>query len=379
MDNLVRAEQGEMPTSLTSEPVQEPAPKPLSPFSRFTGQRDPLRPSILRKNIFKILQSKVSTLSRFVTFNNSEGKAAPIVDTENAVKPALFGWRALSTIQAGGSNTAMFRKPDDVTQRIIIDQQIKMWALTEKLRAEDEKDAQQSPDRLKSFGFDPEHLIQRYSGDIQSQGCSHCVSTESATGRYQERYRKDRIMEALFAQSKSFYEYIDVLCRIEALPKVGRRSYDNRVGLMGSQLPRDSDEWRAVFEDGHEFLTTQTHGPFERLILHEKLPVIRKLFIWLFSRKDVAIADPENDYLSSEAVDTVERAVISTFCCGILIAPMAILLLVELSGAASLAVIVAFSALFVMSLSVTGVKLDGQLLALCAYVAISATFVANLN
>ncbi|KAK6062846.1 hypothetical protein SCUP234_11896 [Seiridium cupressi] len=275
MDNLARAEQGEMPTSLTSEPVQEPAPKPLSPFPGVTGPGDHLRPSVPRKNISKILQSKVSMLSRFVTFNNSEGKAAPIVDTENAAKPTLLGWPALSTIQAGGSNTAMFRKPDGVTQRIIIDQQMKMWALTEKLREEDEKDAQQSPDRLKSFGFDPEHLIQCYSGDIQSHGCRHCVSTEFATDRYREKYRKDRIMEALFAQSKSFYEYIDVLCRIEALPKVGRRGYDNRVGLMGSQLPRESDEWRAVFEDGHEFLTTQTHGPFERLILYEKLPIIR--------------------------------------------------------------------------------------------------------
>lgn len=66
------------------------------------------------------------------------------------------------------------------------------------------------------------------------------------------------------------------------------------------------------------------------------------------------------------------------FCGAMLLAPVAILLLATLSVSESLGVVVAFGALLVILLSLNGVKLDGMLIGLSAYIAVLGAFLSNL-
>lgn len=70
---------------------------------------------------------------------------------------------------------------------------------------------------------------------------------------------------------------------------------------------------------------------------------------------------------------------ISVFCGILLIAPVSILFLASLSRSESLVVVIAFSALYILSIQLTRVGLDGILLGLCAYIAVLVTFLANLE
>lgn len=101
--------------------------------------------------------------------------------------------------------------------------------------------------------------------------------------------------------------------------------------------------------------------------------------MWLFRDKKLSAMDSENYYLDTDALRSFTRICTGLFCSAMLIAPMAILLLVELSDAASLGVIAAFGGILITFLSLLSVGLDGIMLGFCAQVAVLATFLANVR
>lgn len=86
-------------------------------------------------------------------------------------------------------------------------------------------------------------------------------------------------------------------------------------------------------------------------------------------------------YVNSRYLVFIIRALLGMCCMILLLTPVAILLLGHLSRIGILGVAVGFSAIFVVVLSILEVKMNGMLLALCAYVAVltaSFSFV-NIN
>ena len=101
-------------------------------------------------------------------------------------------------------------------------------------------------------------------------------------------------------------------------------------------------------------------------------------FKWyLKSRDRRSNGNDTNEYLLTDRLRILDRALVGIGSSFFLAAPVAILLLGDLDPGQSLAVLCTFATLIVIILACRGMKMDAMLLALSAYFAVLVAFLSN--
>ncbi|KAI0119606.1 hypothetical protein F4814DRAFT_412607 [Daldinia grandis] len=295
------------------------------------------------------------------------------------------GWPSIAATQLYYPNFNMHRRFSYLLHRVLIDQETKLAYLEDILEKLDRKDKESNPTRLNSLYFDPETLLSgRASAQAQSRAASIQThpTTSKVTDRGQEetnednRWKdKDLILESIIPIWKTYNELLQLGMETQKLPRVSRREHRAFYDVVEKDHTLRASAYQFLYsnDDFVTIVTDRVHQYFETLIYGDT--PIKRLIKRIFGRTD------ENFNLEIDnRILTVFFKVLVVFISGVLLlSPVAILLLVNLSRAQSFGVVVSFSFAFVAVLAWLNCNWDTILVGLSAYMAVLVTFLSNLE
>ncbi|KAI1654060.1 hypothetical protein F4813DRAFT_372027 [Daldinia decipiens] len=326
----------------------------------------------------------------------NEGPAEPRTRNNNAghenfrgdsdfIDDAPAGWPSIAATQLYYPNFSIHRRFSYLLHRVLIDQETKLAYLENELEKLDKKDKENDADRLNSLPFDPETLLASHTpAQAQYQPTSIQTSpTTSKAGKEQKKTNednrwddKDLILESAISRLKNYHELLLLGKETQNLPRISRREHRAFYDEVESRHTLfDASAYQFLYPND-DFVTTNTdrvHHYFERLIYGDT--PIKKLIKGIFGRTD------ENFNLEIDnRILVVAFKVLVVFTSGLLLlSPVAILLLVNLSRSLSFVVVVVFSFAFVAALTCLKSNWDTILVGLSAYMAVLVTFLSNLE
>lgn len=295
----------------------------------------------------------------------------------------------------------MYPKLEDSRARTILYKAAKIRAMGQLLQEHDEAYSVGGDNKKRRAPlFDCERLLgghpspgtqDKYDANTFMTGgrvctCSLARDHQNISGSLPVQDCKARILEALSWEVKVYMDMVVATSNMAALPTVSQICYGNLLSWINDDLPMEADA-RALFsDDNSDFVSTDlglVNQPFESIIYTTILLVQRIMIRFSDWRDNSGTRSDENSpvYVNSRYLVFIIRALLGMCCMILLLTPVAILLLGHLSRIGILGVAVGFSAIFVVVLSILEVKMNGMLLALCAYVAVltaSFSFV-NIN
>ncbi|KAI2773462.1 hypothetical protein F4815DRAFT_488216 [Daldinia loculata] len=319
------------------------------------------------------------------TGNNSTGYENFRGDSD-LKKGVPIGWPSIAATQLYYPNLSIHRRFSYLLHRVLIDQETKLAYLENKLQELDKEDEGSNAARLKKLSFDPETLLSSHTPS-QAQYQPTSIQTAPTTSKVvKEKQRKtnednrwedkDLILESILPRLKNYDELLLLGKEMQKLPRISRREHRAFYDEVKNHHPLlDAPAYQFLYSND-DFVTTVTdrvHQYFETLIYGET--PIKRLIKRIFGRTD------ENSNLEIDnRILVVFLKVVVAFMSGVLLLfPVAILLLVNLSRAESFIVVVAFNFAFVAALAYLNCNWDTILVGLSAYMAVLVTFLSNLE
>ncbi|KAF3069004.1 hypothetical protein GL218_08223 [Daldinia childiae] len=244
------------------------------------------------------------------------------------------GWPSIAAIQLYYPNFSIHRRFSYLLHRVLLDQETKLAYLEKKLEELDEKDKESNASRLNSFPFVPETLLSGHTLS-QAQYQPAFLQTNPTTSKLVKEEQKN-------TNDNSIWENKDL--------------------ILESAMPRLKN-----------YVTNRVHQHFETLIYGDT-PIKR------FIKKILARTRGNSNLEIDNWILVFLLKVVVVFMSGVLLlSPVAILLLVNLSRAESFIVVVAFNFAFVAALACLNCNWDTILIGLSAYMAVLVTFLSNLE
>jgi hypothetical protein len=192
--------------------------------------------------------------------------------------------------------------------------------------------------------------------------------------------------------------------KLAGLPQVSPREHENLQNWISDDLPTNDDARAFFSENWFDFITTDARfiqHPFESIIYSRTIPfvqvrcpplspspriLLRRGHKGIFHRisewKNGFTGDSSNDgilFLNSELLVYIIRGALGLCCILLLMAPVAILLLADLTNPESFGVMISFGTMFMFVLGTLGIKLEGMLIGFCAYLAVLTACLVNLR
>ncbi|KAI1377282.1 hypothetical protein F4677DRAFT_415789 [Hypoxylon crocopeplum] len=304
-------------------------------------------------------------------------------------KAAPRGWPSIAAIQMFYTNFSIHRRFGVLMQRILTDQETKLAYLENKLEELDEEDKTLNPSRLKSLAFDPDRLL---AACTQTPAPSPTAREHSSTQRRDDEQQeqgeqyikwkdKDLLLEAIVPRLKSYLELLQLDKEMQKLPPISRLEHKIFYNEIRKYHSLDEPAYQFLYSND-DFITTVTdriHQYFEALVYGDS-PIMTRIKA-LIGRKQ---RNHSQDHAPAIEIDkrfiVVPIKVLVAFASGVLLlSPVAILFLVDLSRVQSFAVVVVFLFAFVAALSSLNTNWDTILVGLSAYMAVLVTFLSNLE
>ncbi|OTA61229.1 hypothetical protein K449DRAFT_434992 [Hypoxylon sp. EC38] len=336
-------------------------------------------------------------------------------DIKNA---APKGWPSIAATQMYYNNFNLHRRYSYLMQRVLVDQETKLAYLENKL---DELDKEDDPVRLKSLSFDPDRLLTTcVRAPAQAQSATTQSPSPGPRTEEQEEHReenplwkdKDLLLEATMPRLKSYIELLQLDKEMQKLPPISRREHRVFYDEIRKYHTLDESAYQFLYSND-DFVTTVTdrvHQYFEALVYGDS-PIISvsssPSYFWYIRLgvKSKRESSPTNSSLSRKyikrfigrvhnnhgqdhapAIEIDKRLIIIplkvtvAFASGVLLlSPVAILFLGNLTKVGSFGVVVGFMFLFVAVMSWLNTNWHTILVGLSAYMAVLVTFLSNLS
>ncbi|KAI0381740.1 hypothetical protein F5Y04DRAFT_254254 [Hypomontagnella monticulosa] len=311
-------------------------------------------------------------------------------DIKNA---APRGWPSIAATQMYYTNFRIHRRFSYLTQRLLIDQETKLAYLENKLEELDKEDERSNTSNLRSLPFDPDRLLATCN-QVRSQPQpitpEQPLPTSSRDregeqgGEYVQWKDKDLLLEAMVPRMKSYFELLQLSKDMQKLPPISRREHNAFYDEIRQYHTLDEPAYQFLYQSD-DFVATVTdrvHQYFEALVYGDS-PIMKRIKR-LIGREHNNHNNHNQDRAPTIGIDekffVVPIKVLVAFTSGVLLlSPVAILFLGDLSRGASFGVVVAFIFLFVAVMSSLNTNWDTILVGLSAYMAVLVTFLSNLE
>ncbi|KAI1407020.1 hypothetical protein F5Y13DRAFT_183736 [Hypoxylon sp. FL1857] len=323
-------------------------------------------------------------------------------DIKNA---APKGWPSIAATQMYYNNFSLHRRFSYLMQRILVDQETKLAYLENKLEELDKEDEGNDITRLRSLPFNPDRLLatcaraprQAQSATIEQPPPASYRNEGQQEHRTDDTLWKDKdlLLEAMMPRLKRYIELLQLDKEMQKLPPISRR--EHRIFYDEIRIHHTLDEPAYQFlYSNDDFVTTVTdrvHQYFEALV-YGNSPVMSVgsspsylRFIRLeYIKKLIGRVHNNNhnqDHAPAIEIDKrliiIPLKVLVAFASGVLLlSPVAILFLVDLTRAESFVVVVVFMFTFVAVMSSLNTNWYTILVGLSAYMAVLVTFLSNL-
>ncbi|KAI0129200.1 hypothetical protein F4776DRAFT_627826 [Hypoxylon sp. NC0597] len=301
----------------------------------------------------------------------------------NIKNAAPKGWPSIAATQMYYNNFNLHRRYSYLMQRILVDQETKLAYLETKLEELDKEDEA----RLKSLSFDPDRLLTTCAR-APAQAQSATTQSEPPTSRteeqeeHREEYNpwndKDLLLEATMPRLKSYIELLQLDKEMQKLPQISRREHKAFYDEIRRYLDKSACQFLYPNEDFVTTVTDRVHQYFEALVYGDS-PIMShiKRFIGRVHNNH------SQDHAAAIEIDKrlviILLKVIVAFASGVLLlSPVAILFLGNLTKVGSFGVVVGFMFLFVAVMSWLNTNWYTILVGLSAYMAVLVTFLSNL-
>ncbi|KAI8966123.1 hypothetical protein F5Y11DRAFT_213877 [Daldinia sp. FL1419] len=304
------------------------------------------------------------------------------VDIINA---PLYGWPYVAATQFYYRNFSIHRSFKYLRHRCLLDQESKIAYLEKRLKDLDKSDKENNTGRLTSLPFDPDTLLFGHTR-AQAYFQSTSIPTPPTTSKVDDRQQgerdqyspwqdKDLVMEAIKKECYSYMKFILHDQEMEKLSHVSAKTHKafHREVAEYSRLDESASQFLHSEEDFVSTYTDQAHQYFEGLLYKDKSP------------DDADVPDhntQDTNYIrgiNNQIFVIILKTLVVFVSGGLLICPMAILFLVNLSRVWSFVVVVFFNFAFGAVLVYQNYKLETILVGLSAYMAVLVTFLSNLQ
>ncbi|KAI0840117.1 hypothetical protein F5Y06DRAFT_263687 [Hypoxylon sp. FL0890] len=309
-------------------------------------------------------------------------------DIKNA---APKGWPSIAATQMYYNNLNIHRRFALLMQRVLVDQETKLAYLETKLEELDQEDKDKDVPRLNSLRFDPNSLLatfvqaqpQAQLADVQQYpSTSYGNEEQQQNGREYDMWKdKDLLLEAIILRLKRYNEVLQLDKEMQKLPSISEREHRIFYDEIRIHHPLDEPAYQFLYSID-DFVTTVTdrvHPYFGNFVSLMYFP-FRK-----YIKKLVRRAHNNHNEDHPPAIDIDKRLIIAplkvvaAFLSGaLLLSPVAILFLVDLTRVISFVVVVVFMFAFVAVMSWLKTTWYTILVGLCAYMAVLVTFLSNL-
>lgn len=288
------------------------------------------------------------------------------------------------------TNFRIHRRFSYLTQRLLIDQETKLAYLENKLEELDKEDERTNASNLRSLPFDPDRLLAA-CGQVrvrsqpvipeQSPPTSSRNGEREQGGEYVLWKDKDLLLEAMVPRLKSYIELLQLSKDMQKLPLISRREHNAFYNEIEEYHTLDDPAYQFLYPSD-DFVTTVTdrvHQYFEALVYGDS-PIMKRIKKLIGREHNNHHQDRAPAIGIDEQFFVVPIKVLVAFTSGVLLlSPVAILFLVDLSRAQSFGVVVAFIFAFVAIMSSLNTNWDTILVGLSAYMAVLVTFLSNLE
>ncbi|KAI1776179.1 hypothetical protein F4818DRAFT_373295 [Hypoxylon cercidicola] len=300
------------------------------------------------------------------------------------------GWPSVAAIQFYYPNFSIHRRFSFLMQRILTDQETKLAYLETKLEELDKEDERIDASRLNLLPFDTDRLLAacrrtRYQPPA-SEGPSSS-SPHGSEGQEGEQAQgeepaiwidKDLLLEAMVPRIKNYIELLQLDKEMQKLPAISRREhkifYDE---IRNHHLDGPARQFLHPQDDFITTVTDRVHQIFEAFVYGES-PIVSRIKRFIGRERSNHSHVPVLEIDKRRLVFPIK--VTTAFTSGVLLlAPVAILFLGDLSKRVSFVVVVIFLFAFVAVMSYLKTNWDTMLVGLSAYMAVLVTFLSNLE
>ncbi|KAL7625510.1 hypothetical protein AAE478_004730 [Parahypoxylon ruwenzoriense] len=303
------------------------------------------------------------------------------------------GWPSFAAIQMYRPNFSIHRRFSCLMQRVLIDQETKLAYLENKIEELDREDDRGKVPRLKSLPFDPDRLLATYARaraqPTAAQGIPSGTDKKDGQEEQEEKDKqwedKDLLLEAVVARLKTYLELLQLDKEMQKLPRISRREHKVLYNEIRKYHIPDGPAHQFLYPKD-DFITTIADGVHQYFegFLYGKNPIISSSYKRI--KRLIGRIDKGKNRDHPPVIEINKRLfvvlikVIVAFTSGVLLlSPIAILFLVDLSRAQSFGVVVSFLFLFVAVMSSLNTNWDTILVGLSAYMAVLVTFLSNLE
>ncbi|KAI1138874.1 hypothetical protein F5Y05DRAFT_382710 [Hypoxylon sp. FL0543] len=310
--------------------------------------------------------------------------------TDSDIKNAApKGWPSIAATQAYYNNLNLHRRFAFLTQRILLDQETKLAYLETKLEELDKEDENNSVLRLKSLPFDPNQLL---ASPLQSQAEAQLADAQrspptSSGNEGQQANRdeynpwkdKDLLLEATISRLKQFFELLQLDKEMQKLPQISRREHRMFYNEIRKRHILDAPAYQFLYAN-EDFITTVTdrvHQHFEPLVYGD-WPIMSYIKKVIGRVHDYDDQDAPAIEIDKRLIIVPLKVLIAFGSGALLLSPVAILFLADLTRPQSFAVVVTFMFTFVAVMSYLNTNWHTILVGLSAYMAVLVTFLSNL-
>ncbi|KAI1075824.1 hypothetical protein F5B20DRAFT_366223 [Whalleya microplaca] len=299
------------------------------------------------------------------------------------------GWPSIAASQMYYSNFSIHRRFRYLMQRILVDEETKLAYLETKLEELDKEDEQNDISKLKSLPFDPDRLLTPSTRTRTLKNPPNLTPAGNREKRNQEEEEysqwkdKDLLLEATTPRLKNYIELLLLDKEMQRQPPISRREHKAFYDEIRQYHVLEGSAYQFL-HPRDDFVTTVTdrmHQYFETMVYGDKSSCFKRLIGRKHSShlnnhgKDDAPVIEINNWIF-----VVIIKVLVAFASGVLLlSPIAILFLVDLSREASFGVIVAFLFAFVAVMISLNTNTYTVLVGLSAYMAVLVTFLSNLE
>ncbi|KAI1398089.1 hypothetical protein F4819DRAFT_46553 [Hypoxylon fuscum] len=298
------------------------------------------------------------------------------------------GWPSIAAYRMYYPNFCIHRRFSYLMQRVIMDQETKLACLENKLQELDREDATINVSRLRSLPFDPDRLLTAYTRTRPQPTPNQAHRPTSSRNGEQNEQRdeyiqwkdKDLILESMLPRLKSYHELLQLEKEMQKLPRISRREHMIFYDRIRKHNVLDELACQFLFPIDDFISTTDRVPQYFEGLLYRDTPIISRIKRIIGQTQDSNTQGrrPGIEIDKRFFVITIKILVASTSGM-LLLSPVAILFLLDLSREQSFGVVVSFLFLFVAVMSSLNTNWDTILVGLSAYTAVLVTFLSNLE
>ncbi|KAI1391079.1 uncharacterized protein F4822DRAFT_171939 [Hypoxylon trugodes] len=224
----------------------------------------------------------------------------------------------------------------------------------------------------------------REQGLTESNGGNRASNHPLFQSSAEQACSRDLLFKKTFDRLKLYTESVLLVHQLQKLPRTSRWEWSSLYQTFkGENLLKDSSWNFLCFQD--DFLSTRAERADRTFagLVYGDAPLSR-LFRWIFKIRNRECKGNEAKartmiYLHTGGMESLKNGLVATGSGIILMVPVGILLLQPMDKVTSLVVVVCFGAAFIFVLMLLGKGLDTMLYSFSAYVAVLASFLANIQ